>query len=570
MSTVAVSLNGDRSHETARALRCADRRRRPLGHRRRAATCRPSAPARRFAILEARDAIGGTWDLFRYPGHPLRLRHVHARLLASGRGRRRRRSPTAPRSCSYIRETAATTASSGTIRFHHRVVRRRVVLRRRALDGRGRAHRHRRDGRSSPAASSSRAPATTATTRATRRDFEGIERFAGEIVHPQHWPEDLDYAGKRVVVIGSGATAVTLVPAMAERGRARDDAPALAELRRLAARRGPARRRCCAARCRRRLAYPIVRWKNVLLTTAFFQLSRRAPKLVKALIRRGVERRLPPGYDVDTHFKPALQPVGPARLPGARRRPVRGDRERRARRSSTDRIETFTENGLELASGDGAARPTSIVTATGLNLLLLGGMAIAVDGRDDRPLGDRRLQGHDVQRRAEPGARARLHERLVDAQVRPGRASTSAGCSTTWTRTATASARRARPTRRSPTRAVHRPQVRLRAALDRRVPEAGRAARRGGCTRTTRATSCMLRRGALEDEGIEFSRASAAEPAMPVVARRPPADAFLLSLPRDKRFPICRFVTTSTNTPAVCGYANKYPRQGREVKRGSF
>ena len=93
------------------------------------------------------------------------------------------------------------------------------------------------------------------------------ERFAGQIVHPQHWPEDLDYDGKRVVVIGSGATAVTLVPGDGRARRARDDAPALAELRRLAARRGPARRARCGASCRRSVAYPIVRWKNVLLTT---------------------------------------------------------------------------------------------------------------------------------------------------------------------------------------------------------------------------------------------------------------------------------------------------------------
>ena len=109
-------------------------------------------------------------------------------------------------------------------------------------------------------------------------EFPGIERFAGAIVHPQHWPEDLDYAGKRVVVIGSGATAVTLVPAMAETRGARDDAPALADLRRLAARPRTRSRTGCARVLPARLAYALVRWKNVLLTMLFFQLSRRRPR----------------------------------------------------------------------------------------------------------------------------------------------------------------------------------------------------------------------------------------------------------------------------------------------------
>ena len=110
-------------------------------------------------------------------------------------------------------------------------------------------------------------------------------------------------------MIGSGATAVTLVPAMAERRRARDDAPALAELRRLAAGARPDRRPRCAACCPPRLAYPIVRWKNVLLTTVFYQLSRRAPAArSRRLIRKGVERGCRAGYDVDTHFTPRYDP----------------------------------------------------------------------------------------------------------------------------------------------------------------------------------------------------------------------------------------------------------------------
>ena len=135
--------------------------------------------------------------------------------------------------------------------------------RRRALDRHRRAHRHRRDGRSSRAGFLLFCSGYYHYDQGYTPEFPGIDRFQGPIVHPQHWPEDLDYAGKRVVVIGSGATAVTLVPAMAEDGRARDDAPALADLRRLAAR---ARTRSPGA-LRRVLppmaAYQAVRWKNV-------------------------------------------------------------------------------------------------------------------------------------------------------------------------------------------------------------------------------------------------------------------------------------------------------------------
>ncbi len=134
-------------------------------------------------------------------------------------------------------------------------------------------------------------------------EFEGAEHFAGQIVHPQHWSDDVDYAGKRVVVIGSGATAVTLVPAMAQ------SAAHVTMLQRLPSYivtlpgEDPIARflnRVLPAR----VAYPIVRWKNVLLTMLSFQLSRRRPRAMKALIRRGLERQLPPGYDIDTHFSP--------------------------------------------------------------------------------------------------------------------------------------------------------------------------------------------------------------------------------------------------------------------------
>jgi monooxygenase len=334
-------------------------------------------PGKSFAILEARDAIGGTWDLFRYPGirsdsdmFTLGYRFrpwEDAKAIADG-----------PAIRSYIRDTARDHDIDRHIRFHHRVVRTEWSTEK----GVWKVEAERTDTEETVHFTCGFLFACTGYYRYdegfTPR-FEGIERFAGQIVHPQHWPEDLDYAGKRMVVIGSGATAVTLVPAMAEQAEhvtmlQRSPSyvvtlPAQDPLADLLRRRLPTK-----------LAYSIVRWKNVLLTTGFFNLSRRAPNLVKRLIRKGVMRRLPGGYDVDTHF-------GPRYDPWDQRVCLVPDGDLFAAISSgkasvvTDRIETFTEKGLRLASG-AELEADVIVTATGLNVLMLGGMTIAVDGRE--------------------------------------------------------------------------------------------------------------------------------------------------------------------------------------------
>ena len=191
--------------------------------------------------------------------------------------------------------------------------------------------------------------------------FPGMERFPGRIVHPQHWPEDLDYAGKQVVVIGSGATAVTLVPATAQRAAlvtmlqrspsyvlslpARD--PVADRLRRVL----PAK-----------VAYWLIRWKNVLLAMLIFQISRRQPQRMKALIRKRL-KRLPEGYDIDTHFSPRYNPWD-QRLCLA----PDGDLFAAIRRGRvsimTDDIDTFTETGVALSSGTELSADV-IVTATG-------------------------------------------------------------------------------------------------------------------------------------------------------------------------------------------------------------
>ncbi len=338
---------------------------------------RAERPGSTFAILEARDAIGGTWDLFRYPGirsdsDMFTLGYSfrpweEAKAIADGDAILR-----------YIRETARDHEVDRSIRFNHRVVRSDWS----SADARWTVE--------AECADTGEAVRFTCDFLFTcsgyyRYDkgytpgFEGGERFGGQIVHPQHWPADLDYTGKRVVVIGSGATAVTLVPAMAGRAAhvtmlqrspsyvvslpGRD--PIADLLRRVL----PAK-----------VAYPLVRWKNVLLTTAFFQLSRRAPRFVRALLRKGVQRHLPEGYDVDAHFKPRYDPwdqrvclVPDGDLFTAI---SKGDAS-----IVTDRIEMFTEKGLRLESGL-ELEADVIVTATGLSLLMLGGMKIAVDGRE--------------------------------------------------------------------------------------------------------------------------------------------------------------------------------------------
>lgn len=332
-------------------------------------------PDRSYAILEAREAIGGTWDLFRYPGvrsdsdmHTLGYRFrpwAQAKAMADG-----------PAILRYIRDAATEAGIDRRIRFGHRVVRAAWSTE----DARWTVEVV-RNGEDV----SLKASFLYLCTGYYRYDtghaphFPGIERFGGTVIHPQHWPADLDYTGRRVVVIGSGATAVTLVPAMADRAahvtmlqRSPTYIMALPAQDAIANR----LRRLLGAR----RAYPIVRWKNVVLGTLIYQLSRRRPHIVKSMIRKAAIRRLPPGYDVDTHFKPRYQPwdqrlclIPDGNLFSAIRQGKVS--------VVTDHIAEFTETGLRLESG-AELEADIVVTATGLRLLALGGIQLVVDGRD--------------------------------------------------------------------------------------------------------------------------------------------------------------------------------------------
>jgi monooxygenase len=332
-----------------------------------------NCPGKSFAILEGRSAMGGTWDLFRYPGvrsdsdmytlgysfRPWR----DAKAIADG-----------PAILDYIRQTAMECGIDRKIRYDHRV----------------------RRASWSSADAVWTVEAETGTEKRIVRftcgflylcagyyDYEsgytpewpGVARFGGRIIHPQKWPQELDYAGKRVVVIGSGATAVTLVPAMAERAahvtmlqrsptyvvaRPAEDKVANWLRRRLSA----------------RIAYALTRWKNVLLGMFFYWLSRARPAIMKRLIAKGVRNHLGQDYDLK-HFTPNYDPwdqrlclIPDADLFSA----IRDSRASVV----TDHIETFTETGLRLRSGK-RLEADIIVTATGLVLKLMSGLELVVD-----------------------------------------------------------------------------------------------------------------------------------------------------------------------------------------------
>jgi monooxygenase len=338
---------------------------------------RQRCPGKTFAVLEARGAIGGTWDLFRFPGirsdsdmftlsYPFRP-WSGAQAIVDGAS-----------ILDYLRDTAREHGIQERMRFRHRVVRADWS----SDDARWTVEVERGDTGETVHLTCGFLFTCTGYYRYDEGytpEFEGVERFGGEVVHPQFWPDDVDYGGKRVVVIGSGATAVTLIPALAERAAhvtmlQRSPSyilslPAVDPLAGVLGRVLPSR-----------LAYSFVRWKNMRLALAIFNFSRRRPAGMRRLLRKQLERKLPPGFDVDTHFNPRYEPwdqrmcivpdgdlfdaIGEGRVSVV-----------------TDRIEALTETGIALASG-AELEADLIVTATGLKMVPFGGIRLAVDGSE--------------------------------------------------------------------------------------------------------------------------------------------------------------------------------------------
>lgn len=331
-------------------------------------------PQKSYVILEARADIGGTWDLFRYPGirsdsdvatfsYPFRP-WKDSRVLADGAS-----------IVKYLRETAQEFGIDKHFRFRQRVIS---------------ASWSSEDARWTVEAKTE----TGETIRYSCKflygctgyyrydagyepSFPGSEQFRGRIVHPQKWPEDLDYAGKKVVVIGSGATAVTLIPAMAptaEHVTMLQRSPSfilslpgqdpLADL--------------IKKILPRRAADRVVRWKNILVSITIYQVCRRKPSLGRKILRDIAVKALPQGYEVDKHFNPRYQPWD-------QRLCVIPDSDLYKSISNgrasvvTDQIDTFTEKGIRLKSGK-ELDADIIVTATGLRMLALGAVQLIVDG----------------------------------------------------------------------------------------------------------------------------------------------------------------------------------------------
>lgn len=329
-------------------------------------------PAKSFVILEGRERMGGTWDLFRYPG----VRSDSDMYTLGYRFRPWRDNKAmadGPAILSYIRETAAEYDINQSIRYNHRV---------------RRASWSSHDARWTVEVETGETVVQLTCNflylctgyydyeNGYTPEWPGVARFRGTMVHPQKWPEDLDYENKRVVVIGSGATAVTLVPAMAQRAAhvtmlqrspsyivSRPAEDMLANLL----------RRCLPDHA----AYALARWKNVLSGTFFYNLARKRPKVFKWMVARGVRRQLGKNYE-SKHFTPPYNPWDQrlCLVPDADL--FRAMNEGRVS-VVTGQIETFTEDGLLLKSGEHLDADI-IVTATGLVLKLFSGMQLVVDG----------------------------------------------------------------------------------------------------------------------------------------------------------------------------------------------
>ncbi len=335
-------------------------------------------PAKTYAILEARGAIGGTWDLFRYPGirsdsDMFTLGYsfkpwLEAKAIADG-----------PSILNYVRETARENAIEPHIRFNHKAIRAEwnsadarwiMTFERPGADGQTQSVQY-------SCSFISMCSGYYDYAGGYMPEFPGIAAYQGKVIHPQNWPEDFDYTGKKVVVIGSGATAVTLVPEMAK------TAAHVSMLQRSPTYVVSRPARDAFADWLRntlpsRLAYALVRWRNVFFGMFFYNRARTKPRAVKKWLINMVREHLGPDYDVKKHFTPSYNPWDQrlCLVPDA----DMFDAIKSGRASVvTDTISTFTPEGIRLNSGEVLAADV-VVSATGLKLLFMAGLQVFVDG----------------------------------------------------------------------------------------------------------------------------------------------------------------------------------------------
>ena len=334
-----------------------------------------ACPEKRFAILEGRDAIGGTWDLFRYPG----IRSdsdmytmgydskpwLDAKAIADGAS-----------ILAYVKEAALERGIDRHIHFGHWVT---------AADWSSDTSqwtitsRHVHEGSSAQFTCNflSACSGYYGYAKGYTPAFEGLGEFAGELIHPQAWPEDLDYSGKRVVIIGSGATAMTLVPALAKTAAKVTmlqrsptyvvSMPAVDPVAKLLNMMLP-----------EKLAYRLIRWKNVQFQRLFYCRTRVKPAQVKQKLLSLVRKELGPDFDVDKHFTPDYNPWDQrlCLIPDADLfKAIKSGKASVV----TDEVERFTTRGITLKSGE-MLEADIVITATGLDLIVLGDVAFTVDG----------------------------------------------------------------------------------------------------------------------------------------------------------------------------------------------
>jgi monooxygenase len=338
---------------------------------------RRNCPDRSFMILESRATSGGTWDLFRYPG----IRSDSDMYTYSyGFKPWKDKSTIADgyKILSYIREAAAENDVERHIRYQHKVVATNWL----SSDNRWLVTAERGGSGESVTISCKfmfNCSGYYDYERGYTPDFAGIEDFKGQVVHPQHWPEDLDYQGKRVVVIGSGATAVTLVPAMSK------DTASLVMLQRTPTYIANVPAEDPMAKTLRKClpdnwAFRLTRWKKMLFQIYIYQLSRRKPQELRKFLLGGVRKALGPDYDVATHFTPDYNPWD-QRLCAV----PDGDLFAAIRAGNaevvTDHIDQFNFEGIQLKSGK-QLDADIVILATGLNLKFAGGVKYSIDGKE--------------------------------------------------------------------------------------------------------------------------------------------------------------------------------------------